>query len=257
MATARRAVEAASAASMRHFRMGVRVDLKPDRSPVTVADRESEVAILEVIRDAFPAHSVLGEETGAHAGAAESRWIVDPLDGTRGFTRGETFWGPLVALEHEGDIVAGAMALPAHGEVYFAATGRGAWLVSGEAAPTPLKVSGIAAWEDATLSLGEPRVLLAPPFGKAIERLATTCARTRCWGDLAGFVMVLTGRAEAWIEAGVQLWDLGPMKVLIEEAGGRFTDLTGGATPASGDAIASNGSVHDVVLRALAGTKSR
>jgi histidinol-phosphatase len=252
MSTARRAAEAAAAVSMKHFRRGVRVELKPDRSPVTVADRESETAVLEVLRAAFPDHAVLGEESGAHAGAAASRWIVDPLDGTRGFTRGETFWGPLVALEHEGDVVAGAMALPAHGEVYFAAKGRGAWLASGGGEPARLQVSGIAAWEDATLSLGEPRVLLAPPHGAAIERLATTCARTRCWGDLAGFAMVLTARAEAWIEAGVQLWDLGPMKVLAEEAGGRFTDLTGRATPASGNAVASNGSVHDHVLAALA-----
>jgi histidinol-phosphatase len=253
MTTARRAAEAAAAASMKHFRRGVRVELKPDRSPVTVADRESEAAVLEVIRAAFPDHAVLGEETGAHAGAAGSRWIVDPLDGTRGFTRGEPFWGPLIGLEHEGDIVAGAMALPVHGEVYCAAKGRGAWLATGAGEPTRLQVSGITAWEDATLSLGEPRVLLAPPYADAMAKLATTCARTRCWGDLAGFAMVLAGRAEAWIEAGVQLWDLGPMKVLVEEAGGRFTDLAGKATPASGNAIASNGRVHDHVLAAMAG----
>jgi histidinol-phosphatase len=251
MTTARRAAEAAAAASLKHFRAGVRVELKPDRSPVTVADREAEAAVIEVIHDAFPDHGVLGEETGAHAGTSESRWIVDPLDGTRGFARGEPFWGPLIALEHEGDIAAGSMALPVLGEVYFAAKGRGAWLATNGGSPARLQVSGIAAWEDATLSLGEPRILCAPPFAAAIERLATACARTRCWGDLAGFAMVLTGRAEAWIEAGVQLWDLGPMKVLVEEAGGRFTDLVGRATPASGNAIASNGSVHEHMLAAL------
>jgi len=251
MLTARRAAEAAGAAALRHFRAGVRVELKPDRSPVTIADREAEAAVLQVIRTAFPDHAVLGEETGAHAGAAGARWIVDPVDGTRGFTRGEPFWGPLIGLEYEGDVAAGAMALPVLGEVYFAAKGRGAWLSTNGGAPARLQVSGVAAWEDATLSLGEPRVLCAPPHAAAIERLATTCARTRCWGDLAGFAMVLTGRAEAWIEAGVQLWDLGPMKVLVEEAGGRFTDLHGRATPASGDAIASNGRVHEHVLAAM------
>ncbi len=91
LATSRRAVEAASAVALRHFRKEVHVELKPDRSPVTVADRESESAILAVIRTAFPDHAILGEETGAHAGSASTRWIVDPLDGTRGFTRGETF----------------------------------------------------------------------------------------------------------------------------------------------------------------------
>lgn len=257
LATARRAVEAAAAAALPHFRRGVRVDLKPDRSPVTVADRESEAAILAVVRQAFPGHAVLGEETGAHAGAAGARWIVDPLDGTRGFTRGEALWGPLVALEHEGEVVAGAMGLPVAGEVYFAARGRGCWLAAGGAAPVRLDVSGIAAWEDATLQLGEPRVLLAAPFAAPVERLATTCARTRCYGDLAGFAMVLTGRAEAWIEAGVQLWDLAPMKVLLEEAGGRWTDLAGAATVATGHALASNGRVHDHVLAALAPALAR
>ena len=252
LTTARRAVEAASRAALSHFRRGVRVDLKPDRSPVTVADRESEAAILQEIRRSFPGHAVLGEETGLHTGAAATRWIVDPLDGTRGFTRGEALWGPLVALEHEGEVVAGAMALPVAGEVYFAARGRGAWLAAGGAAPTALRVSGVASWEDATLQLGEPRVLLAPPFAEPIARLAATCPRTRCYGDLAGFAMVLTGRAEAWIEAGVQVWDLAPMKILLEEAGGRFTDLGGTATVASGHALATNGLLHDHVLGALA-----
>ena len=97
METARRATEAGGAAAMRHFRSGVRVELKPDRSPVTVADREAEAAIVSVIRERFPVHAILGEESGAHAGTG-ARWIVDPIDGTRGFTRGGSFWGPLVAF---------------------------------------------------------------------------------------------------------------------------------------------------------------
>ena len=251
LTTARRAVEAASRASMTHFRSGVRVELKPDRSPVTIADRESEAAVLSIIRAAFPDHAVLGEETGAHEGTVATRWIVDPLDGTRGFARGENFWGPLVGLEHEGEVVAGAMALPVASEVYFAARGRGAWLSASGAAPARLRVSAVSRWEDATFSMGEPRVLLAPPFQEPVARLATSCARTRCHGDLAGFAMVLTGRAEAWVEAGVQIWDLAPMKILLEEAGGRFTDLAGQLTIASGNCIATNGALHDFVLEAL------
>jgi histidinol-phosphatase len=253
MATARRAAEVASKASLQHFRRGVRVELKPDRSPVTAADRESEAAILEVVRAAFPDHAVLGEETGAHAGAAAgaARWIVDPLDGTRGFTRGEGFWGPLVALEQGGQVLAGAMALPVAGEVYYAARGRGSWLAADGAEPVRLHVSGVARWEDATFSLGEPKVLLAPPLLDAVTRLSLSAARARCYGDLAGFIMVLTGRAEAWLEAGVQLWDLGPMPVLVEEAGGRFTNLRGEPTHASGECVASNGLVHAHVLQAL------
>ncbi len=248
--TARRAAEAAGAAALHHFRRGVRVELKPDRSPVTVADREAEAAALAVIGAAVPAHGVLGEEGGAH-GSTRTRWIVDPLDGTRGFTRGESCWGPLVALEHEGEVVAGAMGLPVQGEVYYAARGLGAWSGGRGGAPSRLQVSGIARWEDATFSLGEPRILLAPAYREAVAALATTCARTRCLGDLAGFAMVLTGQAEAWVEAGVQLWDLAPMKVLLDEAGGRFTDLTGLPTVRSGSAVATNGLVHEHVLGAL------
>ena len=251
--TARRAVEAAAQASLRHFRKGVAVEHKADGSPVTVADRESEAAILREIRGSFPSHAILTEESGAIGEASECRWIVDPLDGTRGFGRGGSFWGPLVALEHEGEVVAGAMALPVASEVYFAARGRGAWLSISGGEPARLQVSGIGRWEDATFSLGEPRVLLAPPFAEAVSRLATTCARTRCHGDLAGFAMVLAGRAEVWVEAGVQIWDLAPMKILVEEAGGRFTDLAGRPTIASGDCVASNGAVHDLVLEAMRG----
>jgi histidinol-phosphatase len=256
--TARRAVRAASAASLRHFRRGVKVEVKPDRTPVTAADRDSEAAIVRVIRRAFPRHAILGEESGAHAGEAESRWIVDPIDGTRGFARGGSFWGPLVALEHRGEVVVGAMALPALGETCWAARGRGAFRQRGHGKPARLRVSRLGDWAEATLSLGEPRFLLAPERTAAVERLVATAASTRCYGDLAGCALVLTGRAEAWIEAGVKEWDLAPLKVLVEEAGGCFTDLEGRASVASGHCLASNGLVHQHVLAAFgAGEQAR
>jgi len=253
MDTARRAAEAASAASLAHFRRGVRVKRKPDHTPVTQADRDSEAAIFAVIRAAFPDHALLGEETGAHAGLAGTRWIVDPLDGTKGFTRGRGFWGALVALEHEGRIVAGAMALPALGETYWAARGLGAWMRGGGGEPVRLQVSRIADWADATLSFGEPHVLFRPPMLERVAALALSAQAARCYGDLAGCALVLQGQAEAWVEAGVQIWDLAPLQILVEEAGGTFTDLTGRPTHASGSCVASNGRVHDHVLAALRG----
>jgi len=251
LATARRAVEAATAASLAHFRRGVRVEVKPDRTPVTAADRDSEAAILAVLRGAFPGHAVLGEETGAHAGAAESRWIVDPIDGTRGFTRGGPFWGPLVALEHQGEIVVGAMALPVLGETYWAARGQGAFSHRAGESPLRLSVSGVRDWPESTLSLGEFRGLFTPERERALLALATSAAQARCYGDLAGAAMVLQGRAEAWLEAGVKVWDIAPLKILAEEAGGRFTDLRGAATVESGSCLLSNGLVHGHVLSAL------
>ncbi len=251
MDVARRAVEAASAASLAHFRRGVRVERKPDRTPVTQADRDSEAAILAIVREAFPQHGFLGEETGEHAGSAETRWIVDPLDGTKGFTRGRAFWGALVALEHRGEIAAGAMALPALGETYWAARRLGAWMRAGEGSPSPLRVSSVADWSEATLSFGEPQVLFRPPLLERLAGLALSSQTARCYGDLAGCALVLQGKAEAWIEAGVQIWDIAALRVLVEEAGGRFTDLAGNATHGSGSCIASNGLVHAHVLAAL------
>jgi len=251
IAAARRAVEAAAAASLPHFRRGVRVELKPDRTPVTAADRDAEAAIVAVLRDAFPGHAILGEESGVHEGDAATRWIVDPIDGTRGFTRGGSFWGPLLALEHEGEVVVGAMAMPALSESYWAARGRGAWVERGGAEPVRLQVSGISDWTEASVSLGELRSVLAPERERAVLALARTAAQARCYGDLAGAAMVLTGRAEAWIEAGVQIWDIAPLKILAEEAGGRFTDLAGRPTAASGNCLLSNGRVHEQVLRVL------
>jgi len=252
LSTARRAVEAASAAALAHFRRGVQVETKPDRTPVTIADRESEAAIVDVVRRTFPRHAVLGEETGATAGD-ETRWIVDPIDGTRGFTRGGTFWGPLVGVEHHGEIVAGAMALPALGETYWAARGMGCWLSRAGEVPARLCVSGIRDWADATLQLGELRFLFSAATADRVIRLAGACAQTRCYGDLAGCAMLLAGRAEAWIEAGVKIWDLAPLKILVEEAGGAFTDFAGRPTVESGECVASNGLVHAHVLAALSG----
>jgi histidinol-phosphatase len=145
------------------------------------------------------------------------------------------------------------MALPALGETYWAARGLGAWLKAGDATPERLRVSAIADWADATLSFGEPHVLFRPPLLERLASLAVSAQAARCYGDLAGCALVLQGKAEAWVEAGVQIWDLGPLPVLVEEAGGRFTDLAGRPTHASGDCVASNGLVHDHVLRALGG----
>lgn len=246
---ARRAVEAATRVALPHFERGVAVETKSDDSPVTAADRAAEVAILATIRESFPGHAILAEETGAHAGSARTRWIVDPLDGTRGFARGGAFWGPLLALEHEGEVVVGACALPALGKHYWAARGLGAYRDG-----TRLAVSRIAAWKDATLSLGELRRMLAMPQGQGVSDLITSSASARSFGDPAAPTMVLDGRAEAWLEAGVKTWDIAPFAVMFEEAGGTFTCWDGTRSIETGNAIGSNGLVHERVLSAVCST---
>jgi len=244
VATARDAVAAAGAAALAHLRRGVVVETKPDLTPVTAADRAAEDEIVAVIRAAFPDHAILGEEGGAR-GAGAVRWIVDPIDGTRGFARGGAMWGPLVALEVDGELVAGAMALPALGHTYWAGRGAGAWRDG-----TRLAVSGIGDLGDATLSLGELRRMVTHP---GVQALVARAASTRCYGDLAGCAMVLDGRAEVWIEGGVKPWDVAAPAILIAEAGGRFTDWAGGPSIEAGYAIASNGLVHDEIVRAMSG----
>jgi len=243
---ARSAVDAAARASLPHFRNGLHIEKKPDRSPVTQADKDSEAAILKVIQKAFAHHSILAEETGAHTGDPQWRWIVDPLDGTRGFSRGGEFWGPLVALEHQGEIVVGAMALPALGVHYWAAAGMGAFRDG-----TRLKVSSVPELKDATLSLGQLPGLLSEPWRSGVLGLVAQVDSARAFGDLASCAMLLDGRADVWLECGVQSWDLAPLKILVEEAGGTFTDRKGQPTVHSGDAVATNGRLHAAVLQAL------
>ena len=247
METARRAIVAASAASLRHWRTDLVIERKADASPVTAADRDSEAAILGVIRAAFPHHDVLAEESGASGtGAGRHRWVVDPLDGTRGFSRGGSFWGPIVGLEEDGRVVAGAMGLPALDEVYWAGRGRGAFCNGAR-----LTVSAIDRWSEATLSLGESRVVFAPATAARMSALVTGAASTRCYGDVAGCAQFLQGRAEAWIEAGVQPWDIAGLRVLIEEAGGRLTDLTTAAGWPPISVVASNPALHDELVTRL------
>jgi histidinol-phosphatase len=223
------------------------VDWKADRSPVTAADRESEAAILATIREAFPEHAILAEESGESAGRVPARWVVDPLDGTRGFSRGGAFWGPLVALEDERGVAAGAMALPALGVVYWAGRGLGCHR-NGERirlAEPP------ARWSDATFSFGEPRAVFSGPWGEAMAALVREAASSRCYGDVAGAAQLLDGRADAWAECGVQRWDLAALEVLVTEAGGLFTDLDGGPALPVGRALAATPVVHGWLLEML------
>ncbi len=243
---ARRALDAAAAAAMKHYDQGVKVETKPDRSPVTAADRESEVAILDVITSAFPEHSILAEESGKQDKAADARWIVDPIDGTRGFTRGGKFWGALIALELRGEVVVGAMGLPALGDQYWAKKGGGTFKNGSRC-----RVTAIDDLADATVSLGEMGPLLSPPHGDAVTRVVRGAASARCYGDLEGVAMLLDGLADVWLEYGVQPWDLAPTKILLEEAGGRWTTFDGGDSVHEGHAVGSNGPLHDVVLGML------
>lgn len=248
------AVEAALAAGraeLSYFKPDIAVETKADRSPVTQADKEGEAIIARTLAAAFPDHGFLGEETGAQDRGARYTWIVDPIDGTRGFTRGGKFWGALVGLEIDGEIVAGAMGVPALGDFYWAAKGHGAYKNGHR-----LQVSMIDRWDLATVSLGEMGPLLSPPHGHTVTELIRTAASARCYGDVMGAALVLNGLADVWLEAGVKPWDLAPSRILLEEAGGRFTTFRGDTHLNHGTAIGSNGRLHAHALDRLAAAGS-
>lgn len=253
---ARSAVRAAARVALEHFCRDIVVREKVDRSPVTDADLAAEEAVLQILRARDPTASVLAEESGAAEGTAGRRWIVDPIDGTRGFARGGEYWGPMVALERDGQVVAGAMALPARGELFWATRGAGAFEgrldQDGE---KRLAVSALRSLEESTLSLGETTRLLRPPHGDAVRALIDRAASTRGFGDLAASTWVARGQAEVWLECGVAPWDLAVPSLLVEEAGGRFSTFSGGADVHEGTAVGTNGHLHVEVMAALSGAR--
>ena len=221
---------------------------KADHTPVTQADQEAETAIAERLRDAFPDIGFLGEEFGAQGGQSR-RWIVDPIDGTKNFVRGIPYWATLLALEEDGEVTLGVVHSPATGELYWARRGQGAWLDG-----LPLRVSAVGRLRDAMVthsSLNLLRLLDGGRLWDGFVHLVDRTDRQRGFGDYFGYTFVLRGQAEIMLEADVKPWDIAPFKILFEEAGGRFTDLAGRPTIYSGNALATNGRLHDEVLALL------
>jgi histidinol-phosphatase len=241
------AVRAGGEVALRYFRTGVEVERKHDATPVTVADREAEQRVVEVLRAAFPEHGILGEEFGEREGRG-ARWIIDPIDGTKSFIRGIPYFATLVALEEDGEVTTGAIYAPALDELLYAQKGQGAFDKNGA-----LRVSSLASLRDAMLVFGGANVLRQAGRWDAYERLVDASARQRGYGDYFGYTFVARGQAEAMIDVDLKPWDLAPLKIIVEEAGGRFTDFTGRATIHGGTAVASNGRVHDEILALIAG----
>jgi histidinol-phosphatase len=244
------AVEAARAAgqvAIRYYRHGFDVSIKPDRTPVTQADRDSEQVIVEILGRAFPDCGFLGEEFGA-TGPAARRWIIDPIDGTKNFVRRIPVWATLIALEEDGEVTAGVVHNPVTGEMYSARRGGGAF-VNGE----PIRVSSIADLAQAQLLHAGLRLYREAGRWDGLVRLVDVTGRQRGFGDYMGYTLVSEGKAEIYAELDLKPWDLAPCKILVEEAGGRFTDFDGRPTIYSGNAFATNGVLHDAALALFRG----
>ena len=240
---ARRAGEAA----LKHFQQGVVAEKKPDRSPVTIADREAEQIIRDHIVAAFPDAGFLGEETGVVKGSSGLRFIVDPIDGTRAFVRGWPTWSVLLGVEADGIPVIGIAYMPAADDFFVGVQGKGA-THNGK----PVQVSKIGPLADATVTHGGLQQFTMAGVGDALLRLSDACDIARGCPDFDGYGQILLGRSDAMVDPGVQPYDICAPAVLIREAGGRFTSFRGEETIYGGGAIASNGIIHDELVAALA-----
>ena len=244
------AARAAGDIALRYFnaesRDALGVETKADGSPVTKADRECEARIIEVLGAAFPGYGYLGEELGAQAGRGAARWIIDPIDGTKNFVRGLPFFATLIALEEGEEITAGVMFAPALDDVVYARKGRGAF-ANGQR----VHVSQVGRLQDAFLLHGGLNDLKTRPCWQPFLRLVDATARQRGFGDALGHSLVAKGLAEVALEPEIKPWDVAPAKIIMAEAGGRFSDFHGRPSIYSGDAVLSNGHVHDDVIRIL------
>jgi len=247
LAAAVDAARAAGAIAMKYYTGGFDVTIKPDDTPVTQADREAEEAIVDALGRVFPDWGFLGEEFGAR-GAVDIRWIIDPIDGTKNFVRHIPVWATLLALEAHGEIVAGVIHNPVGGELYAARRGGGTRLNGRR-----VRVSDIGDLWTATLLHAGLRLYRKAGVWDGLVRLADATARQRGFGDYLGYALVAEGKAEIYVEVDLKPWDLAPCKIVVEEAGGRFTDLSGAPTIYSGHALATNGRLHEAALALLAG----
>jgi histidinol-phosphatase len=246
------ALEAAAAAAeliRGSYRTNIGVRTKSDGSPVTEADVAAERAIRKILQQQFPEDGFFGEETAADRMDAEQLWIVDPIDGTKSFVRHYPMFSTQIALMRAGRLDIGVSSAPAYGEIAWAERGNGAWLDGSR-----LEVSRIADLRQSTLSTGNLRTLAAGPRWAALGRIIERLDRIRGYGDFLHYHLLAAGRIEAVIESDIGILDIAALTVIVEEAGGRVTDLEGEAIGLKSKSIlASNGALHDTILSELAG----
>jgi len=247
------AAKAGGEVALRYFRTQLAVDYKRDRSPVTQADRECERRIVEVLRRSFPEYSVVGEEFGESpatelgGSVPDAKWIIDPIDGTKNFIRGIPFFATLIGLEEDGEITTGVIYAPAVDDLLYAQKGAGAFDRHGR-----LRVSAVRSLRESMVVFGGLDIFRQVGRWQGFERLVRASGRQRGFGDYFGHTFVARGQGEAMVEVDLKPWDLAAIKIIVEESGGRFTDFSGVPTIYGGDAVASNGLVHDEILRLLA-----
>ncbi|TRW81236.1 histidinol-phosphatase [Mycolicibacterium sp. 018/SC-01/001] len=249
--------EEADALTMQRFgAVDLRVETKPDMTPATDADLDTETLLRDRLAERRPDDSVFGEEFGGTQEFAGRQWVVDPIDGTKNFVRGVPVWATLIALLVDGVPEVGVVSAPALARRWWAGRGQGAFTsFSGPGGSTrQISVSGVADLGAASLSYSDLTTGWEDARAAFLD-LTDAVWRTRGYGDFWSYCLVAEGAVDVTAEPEVKLWDLAPLDILVTEAGGRFTDLAGRSGPHGGSAVATNGLLHDAVLRALSAVK--
>jgi histidinol-phosphatase len=245
--TALEAARAAADVIRRYYQNNLQVTIKADKTPVTDADVETEKVIRNIISSRFPSHGFYGEETGQSAIDAEYLWLVDPIDGTKAFVREYPMFSTQIALMHRGRLIVGVSSAPVYGELAWAEIGKGAWLND-----KPIKVSEIDSVEAGAISAGNLKTLASSTRWDRYGKLVARAHRIRGYGDFLHYHLLAAGKIEVVIESDVNILDVAACAVIVEAAGGKFTDLEGKAlTLQTTSVLAANGKLHSTVLNAL------
>jgi histidinol-phosphatase len=244
--------DAADDITMRRFRaLDLKVESKPDLTPVTDADLATEESLRHVLSRARPRDAMLGEELG-RTGVGQRCWVIDPIDGTKNFVRGVPVWATLIALMADGEVTVGVVSAPALNRRWWAGRDGGAWTGRSLTKAAACRVSAVASLADASMSYSG--LSSWERTGRLAEflALARSVWRTRAYGDFWSHVLVAEGAVDISAEVDVSLWDLAALQIIVQEAGGTFTDLAGQAVPDAGSAVCTNGHLHGEVLDLLA-----
>jgi histidinol-phosphatase len=227
----------------------LRVETKPDLTPVSDADRAVETAIRRKLAELRPGDAIVGEEFGANSAPTGRRWVIDPIDATKNFVRGVPVWATLIALMDGTDVLVGVASAPALGHRWWAARGLGSWTSRAGSDPQRNQVSAVAELGDASLSYSDLFDWGSKASG--FQQLTASVWRTRAYGDFWSHLLVAEGAVDISTEPEVSIWDVAALVVIVEEAGGRVTGVDGAPSPATPSILCSNGQLHDAALALL------
>jgi len=222
LSAAREAAEAAAEVIRHYWRRGVEVEIKSDATPVTIADREAELAIRKVLQAALPEAAIYGEEFGLDDSARELIWLVDPLDGTKSFVRRTPFFSTQIALMHKGELVLGVSSAPIYGETLWASAGGGAWFEGDR-----VRVAATDSMAQASISTGNVKTLTMDARWAELGAMIRDSNRIRGYGDFCHYHLLARGGLDLVIESDVNILDVAALAAIVREAGGLFTDLDG------------------------------